>query len=889
VIRALAALLLVLVLLTVSLAGALLWFPGPMLRAGLRAAGIRTVAFDDLRLGLTTVDLEGLRIGAPPEHRLGHLRIRYDLRDLLHGRVASIEAEGLKLRGRIVDGRLELAGLEPKTGTNAGLGLPVWPDEMVLRSAEIELQTPWGELRLPLSAELRADRPEAEFRIKVAGGQLITGSGRLNAGLDLHGHLPLDPNVALGALNAQGRLDLEAERLVLPDLASSIDGQGEITIEIADGRIDARIGPARASVGSLAAPLARLEEVLPPPWQIRLGDRTGPIRLTGPLEPAAAVFTVAGGLDLTAGRARVGADLEASLRTDTRGDFDGGSAKATLSLDQLRWRDLDLARGRLGLQAEGTARRWQATADLELAGGGAPAPEIAVTGAHLSQKLAASFAADRLTLSTSEPGRLAVDRLTWPGGGHAGPLAFRLEPGDPPLLVATLRPDGGVAWQQTLRAQADGFDLTAGAVKGRAQVADLGVAASGDRNHLGGAKVEIAGGLLQLPDQQITLDGVATELALTADGLAPGQTIPITVATISQGGKPAWFAPLALSGTLRPSAQGVDFETRISRPADQLVLTLRGRHDLARGQGQAELSLAPLTFAPNRLQPVSLAPVLGQRLQDVAGKIALDGTLAWGKGNQIQADLALLLDSLGFTAGPARLAQVNGVLHVDRLWPLTTPPGQQLAIGLLDLGLPLTDGLIDLRIDPDETLAVEQLRWSFAGGTVGAQPFRLGSAASDIRITLTADGLDLGQLFALTRLDGLSGEGKIHGSLPVRINDGVAVIEGGELETDRPGWLRYRPAEPPTALQAGGANVNLLLQALENFHYEALGITLDGRTDAAMDIKLHVRGANPELYGGYPIEFNLNLEGELANILRSGLATYQIPERIREQMRGFHQ
>ena len=89
------------------------------------------------------------------------------------------------------------------------------------------------------------------------------------------------------------------------------------------------------------------------------------------------------------------------------------------------------------------------------------------------------------------------------------------------------------------------------------------------------------------------------------------------------------------------------------------------------------------------------------------------------------------------------------------------------------------------------------------------------------------------------------------------------------------------------ALEAGGANVSLLLQALENFHYEALRITLDGRTDAEMAIKLHVRGANPELYGGYPVEFNLNLEGELGNILRSGLASYEIPERIREQMRGF--
>jgi Dicarboxylate transport len=99
--------------------------------------------------------------------------------------------------------------------------------------------------------------------------------------------------------------------------------------------------------------------------------------------------------------------------------------------------------------------------------------------------------------------------------------------------------------------------------------------------------------------------------------------------------------------------------------------------------------------------------------------------------------------------------------------------------------------------------------------------------------------------------------------------------------------LRYRSETAPAALQAGGQGVDLLLQALENFHYEALRITLDGRTDAAMDIGLHLGGANPDLYDGHPVEFNLDLEGELGNILRQGVASFQIPDRIRERMQGF--
>jgi hypothetical protein len=229
---------------------------------------------------------------------------------------------------------------------------------------------------------------------------------------------------------------------------------------------------------------------------------------------------------------------------------------------------------------------------------------------------------------------------------------------------------------------------------------------------------------------------------------------------------------------------------------------------------------------------------------------------------------------------------VNGVIALDRLVPPSTPPGQQLSVGLIDLGLPLENGLLTFELEAGQ-LAVEQLGWQFADGRIEAAPFTIGSADLGVSTTLTAERLSLEEIFALTRLDGLSGDGTMHGTLPITVAGAEAVIAGGELVSDRPGWVRYRPAEAPAALQAGGENVNLLLQALENFRYDQLRLTIDGRTDAEMDVGLHIKGANPDLYDGYPIEFNLNLEGALANVLRSGLAGYQIPERIRERMQGF--
>jgi hypothetical protein len=289
-----------------------------------------------------------------------------------------------------------------------------------------------------------------------------------------------------------------------------------------------------------------------------------------------------------------------------------------------------------------------------------------------------------------------------------------------------------------------------------------------------------------------------------------------------------------------------------------------------------------VTFAPGGVQPQRLVPLLGRQVSEVAGRLDADGELRWD-ADGVDGTLSVLLEDLSLTTGPARIERLNGVVRLDHLLPPSTPPDQRLSVALLDIGLPLTDGLLTFQLEP-EAVAVERLRFRLAGGTLRAAPFRLGSAETTIPVTLIAQGLDLAQILEQIELTGLTGEGTIDGTLPITISGTEAVVSGGQLRARSPGWLRYRPAEPPTAIEAGGEGMELLLQALENFRYEELRITLDGRTDAEMDVDLHLRGANPGLYDGYPIEFNLSLGGELANILRTGLGTWAIPEAVRERM-----
>ena len=48
---------------------------------------------------------------------------------------------------------------------------------------------------------------------------------------------------------------------------------------------------------------------------------------------------------------------------------------------------------------------------------------------------------------------------------------------------------------------------------------------------------------------------------------------------------------------------------------------MRGQHDLARAAGHAKLDLSPVRFAPDRLQPTALAPVLAGVVDDVSASL----------------------------------------------------------------------------------------------------------------------------------------------------------------------------------------------------------------------------------------------------------------------------
>ena len=293
---------------------------------------------------------------------------------------------------------------------------------------------------------------------------------------------------------------------------------------------------------------------------------------------------------------------------------------------------------------------------------------------------------------------------------------------------------------------------------------------------------------------------------------------------------------------------------------------------------RATFKTEQMVFGPGQ---IAWSEVFGPLLdlRAVAGSIDLGLTLS-PDDDGFAGTLALKTSQLGFDWADTKFENVGAQVALERIWPPQSKTGQTISFSRIGAALPVEQGVITFDFPGGEDLRLERVAAELAGGSLegGDAIIHLGPTPS--QTVLNVRNVDLGKLLSGAALDGLEGVGTVGGSLPIHIEDGSIFVRNGELAANS-GSLRYRPATPSAALQAGGAIVG---QALANFQYESLKATVNGDVMEDLKIGLALKGKNPDLMKGYPVEFNVNLEGPLGRIAANSLSAYRIPEAILDQI-----
>ncbi len=391
-------------------------------------------------------------------------------------------------------------------------------------------------------------------------------------------------------------------------------------------------------------------------------------------------------------------------------------------------------------------------------------------------------------------------------------------------------------------------------------------------------KFTIAGLDVNLPDQAVVLKGIKSTINLTGDKI---HTATIDMTQMASTRKPATWPPMELSANATGSLNNAEFEAILGNLTGAFVLEAKGQGSMA--QGSADLKLYPIMLIPEAQEIGLFLPALGAGVTESTGMVSFDGKLAWADGHMTSSG-NLLLEEVGFKAPSADVSGLNGNIAFNSLLPPATRGFQDIRVTRVDPGLPLSNGNLKIKVDENMQVTVKDASFQVAEGTLSFSDFSADLFdLSNFHVNVKGEGLKVANIFALTGIQGLTGDGQLSGSIPLVSTPQGLRIDAGLLDAGTRGTLTYDPALLPGFLQGDDMRTKMLRQVLKNFQYEEFSLKLDGMIGDQQTITLKSRGRNPDFMEGHPIELNVNLKGPLANVLRSTLTPYNLPGALEKE------
>ncbi len=302
------------------------------------------------------------------------------------------------------------------------------------------------------------------------------------------------------------------------------------------------------------------------------------------------------------------------------------------------------------------------------------------------------------------------------------------------------------------------------------------------------------------------------------------------------------FNPLSGSGSVR-LANGV-WQGKIAATDEKKIPLgdVTFTHIMANGEGSAHIAAPHITFAPGKLQPETLSPLLAA-FRSAEGTANFSGDIGWKPG-QITSGGHLSIGSLDFLTPLGKAHAVKTEMDFVSLLPPATKAGQDLTISRIDWTLPFSG--LDVRFGFSPTaIRVDKVSSGFAEGHAALGAFTI-DIANPKRIDGVADlsSISLGALVTASNLGSkLRLEGKVSGHVPFSAGpDGFKIVNGhvqadgaGRLSIDRSLWT-----------QGGAASANAVqdfaYQALENLSFDQLSADLNSVPGGRLQILFHIKG-----------------------------------------------
>ncbi|MFT6918652.1 MAG: hypothetical protein ACJA2G_001271 [Cognaticolwellia sp.] len=347
-------------------------------------------------------------------------------------------------------------------------------------------------------------------------------------------------------------------------------------------------------------------------------------------------------------------------------------------------------------------------------------------------------------------------------------------------------------------------------------------------------------------------------------------------------GKMIAVKKLALSSTIVGNLNNIEINTTAT--ADNVPL--------------GNLTISGPVDKPNialTAEALQLTDLLAINLQ-LPTKIALvEGTLSYSAKGQVTDLTDFAKTPLAISIAMTSVSgEVDGIWLQELNWQqkfqflagkLTTPHDaskdqkENLTIALIDIPTPISKLSVNTRwsYEKDFTISATKIKGDILGGSFAIPkvqwPLEHGHSV-DVQLT----SIDLEQVLALDKKQGIVVTGNISGQLPISYDGEEYTMGKGELHNVTDGLIQVMNNPALAELKANNSQLVLAFDALQNLHYHQLSSDISMADDGYMLLKTVIKGRNPDIDND--VNLNLNLSYDLLGLLESMSITEQFEERI---------
>ena len=144
--------------------------------------------------------------------------------------------------------------------------------------------------------------------------------------------------------------------------------------------------------------------------------------------------------------------------------------------------------------------------------------------------------------------------------------------------------------------------------------------------------------------------------------------------------------------------------------------------------------------------------------------------------------------------------------------------------------------------------------------------------------------LPLNNILALEQQPSLVGTGTLAGQLPFSFKGDKLWVKDGDIYSTDSGYIRYSANDKVRAYAKTNKGLEIALNVLEDFHYKVLSIDANYTPDGKLILRNKLSGKNPSWQEGQPIEFAINIEENVLQLLKALQFSEQLTEKIQKHV-----